>query len=153
MSFAHLASGGAGSGMRWPYTRPHHLLPEMRDNLLGLARFAAAVDWTNFDSRNISEQVKVSDEHVIKAACADEQTAIIWLLRNRKTTASLEGLEVEVDGVLNDGAYMVDLWETYQGCEYARLVVMVHDGKLKFTVRLNGLALGDIAIHVRAITH
>ena len=52
MSWAHLIAGGAGSGMRWPYTDPHWILPEFRDNLLGLARYASTVDWAHFTSHN-----------------------------------------------------------------------------------------------------
>src|SRR5207253_731329 len=58
MSWAHLAAGGAGSGMRWPYTDPHYLVPEMRDNLLGMARFATQIDWTTFASSNLTGRMR-----------------------------------------------------------------------------------------------
>ena len=39
IQWAHLASGGAGGGMRWPNRRPHVLTPGMREAQAGLSRF------------------------------------------------------------------------------------------------------------------
>lgn len=45
-SWSHLASGGAGSGFRWPYRGPHHLTDAMLGHLKVMRRFSDAVDWT-----------------------------------------------------------------------------------------------------------
>ncbi len=42
MQWAHLASGGAGGGMRWPYRHPHRLTPGMHAAQRALARLPAA---------------------------------------------------------------------------------------------------------------
>jgi len=46
VTWAHLASGGAGSGFRWPYRHPHHLTEGMLLHLKHLSTFVAGVDWT-----------------------------------------------------------------------------------------------------------
>ncbi len=46
--WAHLASGGAGSGLRWPYRTPHRITDGMLDHLRRMRAFADAVDWTRF---------------------------------------------------------------------------------------------------------
>lgn len=44
-SWSHLASGGAGSGLRWPYRGPHHLSDGMLAHLKAMRRFCDSVDW------------------------------------------------------------------------------------------------------------
>jgi mannan endo-1,4-beta-mannosidase len=153
MSFAHLAAGGAGSGMRWPYSKPHYLLPPLRQNLLALARFAANVDWASFDSRNVTRRLHLSDKTIIKAGCADAQQAVLWLLQGENSSNGLDGLQVDLNGVLKDGAYVVELWETYQGCEFSRLLVMVRGSKLRFTLHLDQMPLKDVAIYMRPVAN
>ncbi len=48
MQWAHLASGGAGGGMRWPYRHPHSLTPGMRMSQKSLAGFCAISKLENF---------------------------------------------------------------------------------------------------------
>lgn len=45
MIWAHLASGAAGSGFRWPYRNPHHLTEGMLASLKSMSQFAAHVPW------------------------------------------------------------------------------------------------------------
>ncbi|HWD39384.1 MAG TPA: hypothetical protein VG944_11075 [Fimbriimonas sp.] len=45
MIWAHLASGAAGSGFRWPYRRPHHLTEGMLAALRAMSTFAEDVPW------------------------------------------------------------------------------------------------------------
>lgn len=151
MSWAHLASGGASTGMRWPYTRPHSILPEMRDNLLAIARFSATIDWATFDSHNISENIRLGKPGIIKTGCTDGQTAIAWLLvdkRVRKSTA-LNSIAVRMHNIVKDGDYEVEVWETYEGEIVSRFAVTVTDGKLSFT--LPELDLRDAAVVVRSV--
>jgi mannan endo-1,4-beta-mannosidase len=136
MSWAHLASCGAGSGMRWPYTNPHVILPELRDNLLALARFASTFDWANFASENMSQRTLVSDRLILRAGCADGRTGMVWLLADRRNddTVVIPGVEVTVRDVFEDGDYALEYWDTYTGdilvAEFAQAV----DGVLAFTV-------------------
>ena len=57
MAWAHLASGGAGGGMRWPNRHPHTLTPGMRQAQGVMADFARLIDWPSFASRNVSPEV------------------------------------------------------------------------------------------------
>jgi mannan endo-1,4-beta-mannosidase len=150
MSFAHLASGGAGSGMRWPYSNPHYLLPGLRDNLFALARFAASIDWVRFSSRNISHWMSVHDECVLPFGCGDANRLVLWFLRDSRRNAQpiLSGITVIVRDVLLDGQYRVDFWETWGGYRYASLEVAVSDGLLNFTLITPVTPTQDIAVSV-----
>lgn len=150
MSFAHLASGGAGSGMRWPYSSPHHLLPGLRDNLLALARFAASIDWSRFSSRDISNWISVTDENMLTFGCGDEHRLILWFLcdARRGSKHCMDKTEVTVRDVLLDGRYRVDLWETCDGYRYASLEVVVVDSVLSFTLTAEAQSSRDVAVSV-----
>ncbi len=108
IQWAHLASGGAGGGMRWPNRHPHALTPGMRDAQAALARVAARVDWLAFRRRCLNDEVVVrgadgralalvtSRPHTPAAhppvvpvdgreaaafACGDDRQAVVFLLR------------------------------------------------------------------------
>jgi hypothetical protein len=80
-AWAHLASGGAGGGMRWPNRHPHVLTPGMREAQRTMAVFMPLIDWTTFQRSNWNEAVEVKGHHVF--ACGDERQAVVWLLRKR----------------------------------------------------------------------
>jgi mannan endo-1,4-beta-mannosidase len=152
MSWAHLAAGGAGSGMRWPYSTPHWLLPELRDNLLGLARFASTIDWAHFPSENITNKVLVDRQHILKAACSDGHTAIVWLLRDTQQDATvvLPGAQVTIRGVLEDSGYNVEFWETYGGNPLQTVAAQSQDGSLTVTIPDLGVDLKDVVLLIRS---
>ena len=79
IQWAHLASGGAGGGMRWPNRDPHTLTPGMRQAQAVLARFLPLINWTTFQRRPVD--VTVDDPAVAVFACGDEQQMVVWLLR------------------------------------------------------------------------
>ncbi len=79
IQWAHLASGGAGGGMRWPNRDPHTLTPGMRKAQAALARFLPLVNWTTFQRRSVD--VTVDDPDVAVFACGDERQMVVWLLR------------------------------------------------------------------------
>ena len=81
MAWAHLASGGAGGGMRWPNRHPHVLTPGMRDAQRTMAAFMPLVDWTRLQRRNWNDEVEAKGCHVF--ACGDKRQAVVWLLRQR----------------------------------------------------------------------
>lgn len=80
LMWAHLATGGAGSGMRWPARHPHVITSGMRQSLLHLAAFTGLLEWRHFSPRPLEPSVSASGE-VHAFACADERQAIVWLLR------------------------------------------------------------------------
>jgi mannan endo-1,4-beta-mannosidase len=152
ISWAHLASGAAGSGMRWPYTRPHWLLPEMRDNLAAIARFAACVDWAHFAAEFITPRISLDRLGVIATGCADDRTGILWLLRDTRlvTVPPLAGLTVDLADTFADGFYQVQVWDTVRGCVLAVCEAVVSGGLFRFTLPPLDLALKDVAILIRA---
>ncbi len=81
MQWAHLASGGAGGGMRWPNRHPHVLTAGMRAAQAAMSRFLPLIDWTRFRRTNLNDEVAVSDPRVAAVACGDADQAIVWLLR------------------------------------------------------------------------
>jgi mannan endo-1,4-beta-mannosidase len=151
MSWAHLSACGAGSGMRWPYTNPHWILPELRDNLLALARFAATVDWASFSSDNVSLDVRANTRSVIDSACSDGETAIVWLLvdSRRDESASLGGVSVELTDVLADGAYTVEYWDTASGSVIESVAATVEGGALTLDLPDAVADLPDVALLIQ----
>ena len=81
IQWAHLASGGAGGGMRWPNRHPHVLTPGMRRAQAALGRFLPLIDWTRFRRTNLNDAVRVDRPGVAAFACGDGDQAIVWLLR------------------------------------------------------------------------
>ena len=59
MQWAHLASGGAGGGMRWPNRHPHTLTDGMRKAQLAMAAFMPQIDWLRFNRRNVTDELVV----------------------------------------------------------------------------------------------
>ncbi len=81
MQWAHLASGGAGGGMRWPNRTPHTLTPGMREAQRALAAFMPLIDWPTFRRRNINDELKTLTSGVASFGCTDGEQAVVWLLR------------------------------------------------------------------------
>jgi hypothetical protein len=138
MSWAHLASGGAGGGMRWPNRRPHTLTRGMRRAQRAMAGFVGLIDWAGFRRRNVSDAVEA--KHFHRFACADDTQALIWLLRRRATSpdgrvrADVEPVAplVTVPG-LAEGRYRVTGWDTTEGRVADELDADATAGALRFT--------------------
>ena len=94
MQWAHLASGGAGGGMRWPNRKPHTLTPGMREAQRGLAEFLPLIDWNRFDRRCWNERVRVAADRVEAFGCGDDHQALLWMVRQ----------DVRRDGTLDPDA-------------------------------------------------
>ncbi len=138
MSWAHLASGGVGGGMRWPNRRPHTLTRGMREAQRAMADFLPLIDWARFARRNISGGVRATHFH--RFACGDDAQALVWLLRRRalgpdgRVRADVEPIApvVTVPG-LAVGRYQIVGWDTTAGREVERLTADAADGRLRFT--------------------
>ncbi|HEY8382351.1 MAG TPA: hypothetical protein VIL09_09390 [Microvirga sp.] len=130
LQWAHLASGGAGGGMRWPNRTPHTLTRGMRKAQHALAGFLPLIDWSCFRRRCLNALVQVSDEAVSCFGCGDEAQAVVWLLRT--DTIGEGGMmhpgarplspSIGVPG-LSPGRYSVTVWNTLEGRAYATLQV------------------------------
>ena len=139
MQWAHLASGGAGGGMRWPNRHPHVLTPGMRLSQRSLSRFTAFIDWPRFQRRNLNAEASASGPTAI-FACGDAHQAIAWLLRTAPLSARgmvvpdphAERVEVLLPG-LDPGRYQVVAFDTLAG-SIARTFRIEHaGGALRFT--------------------
>jgi len=126
IQWAHLASGGAGGGMRWPNRHPHSLTPGMRAAQRALSAFLPLVDWTCFRRRNLSSELRVDGGALRAFACADDTQAVVWLLRTdhidrsgtlRRDAPALSA-RLGVPG-LAQGLYRVTAWDTSAGAPLA----------------------------------
>ncbi len=128
MSWAHLATGGAGSGMRWPFRNPHCLTPGMHSVQQGMARFVGGcgLDWLHFSPQPMGEALRVSRAGpleplpVIPFGCSDARQALIWLLRDKRAAqqgaedAALSSCDLFIPD-MQPGSYKIEFWETYAG--------------------------------------
>lgn len=130
MQWAHLASGGAGGGMRWPNRKPHSLTAGMRVAQRGMARFLPLIDWLRFDRVNVTEGIGVVDERgrpvgvrrVARFGCATRDQALVYLLRrdallkDGRLDRGARPLELRVAlPMLEPGRYTVAAWDTVRG--------------------------------------
>ena len=128
MQWAHLASGGAGGGMRWPNRKPHTLTDGMRKAQLVMSRFMPQIDWLHFDRRNISEELEVRVEgrvvtrKVARFGCASADQALLYLLRrdalgpDGRLDWRASGLAVSLSvPELTEGRARVCVWDTVRG--------------------------------------
>ncbi|HYP14174.1 MAG TPA: hypothetical protein VEQ63_09635, partial [Bryobacteraceae bacterium] len=112
IQWAHLASGGAGGGMRWPNRHPHSLTVGMRKAQRMMANFLPYLDWKHFARRTLTGKLEVSRPGVEAFGCSDGRQALLYLLRRDTLTAKgmLNGqaepvtVQVRLPG-LQPGAY------------------------------------------------
>jgi hypothetical protein len=153
MQWAHLASGGAGGGMRWPNRNPHRLTDGMRRAQRALADFTPLVDWLQFRRVNLNEEVRVSTDRVRPFACGDAHQAVVWLLRQDtitragtlETSAAPLSARIEVPG-LAPGQYRVMPWDTFEGVPGVASEAEAQGGKLSLDVPA---FVKDIALVIR----
>jgi mannan endo-1,4-beta-mannosidase len=160
MSWAHLATGGAGSGMRWPFRDPHTLSRGMHDVMLGMSRFIKAdpIRWLDFSPRPLDDALQVvshdtnggdADHHVLPFGCSDGTQALVWLLQDTRVAGS-EASDAPVDLLLpgmTAGEYVVEFWETYDGNRVGETRVYVENGNIRLPLPGFGR---DLAIAVGA---
>ena len=139
MQWAHLASGGAGGGMRWPNRRPHVLTHGMRRAQHAMARFLPLIDWPALRRVNLNQEVDLSDRRIAAFACGDRRQAIVWLMR--KDTIAGDGMllrgaasirvRLRVPG-LEPGAYRIMPWDTETGAAQALIRAEASQAGLAF---------------------
>lgn len=143
IQWAHLASGGAGGGMRWPNRHPHILTTGMRRAQHALSAFLPVIDWTAFRRRNLNEEIQVSHPAIAPFGCADDSQAVIWLLRTdiispngtMWTTAPPVVTEISIPG-MTPGQYTVASFDTSSGkvtrrCQLSTEQHVLHIGDLE----------------------
>ncbi len=154
IQWAHLASGGAGGGMRWPNRHPHCLTPGMHAAQASLAAFCEGIDWKRFWSVNVSDRLAVDRIGVVPFGCASDAQAVVWLLRDDRIGADgrLDRAAAPVEAAitipgLSAGAYRVAPWNTKRGTPEAAFIQEAAAGEL--TVRVN--LRTDLALAVRRL--
>jgi mannan endo-1,4-beta-mannosidase len=138
IAWAHLASGAAGGGMRWPNRHPHVLTPGMRRAQRAMADFLPLLNWTEFRRRNLNAEITAEGFHAF--GCGDAQQALVWLLRRDqlaadgrvRTDVSARSTMVRVPG-LAEGTYQVTGWNTSDGRALDQHVASARNGALEFT--------------------
>ncbi len=154
MAWAHLASGGAGGGMRWPNRHPHTLTPSMRHAQAVMGEFSNLIDWPNFASRNISDEIRAEPGVLLTYGCADADQAVVWVLRDRESLEGegnlpfrpmLHGASIELPA-MRPGTYRVTAIDTHNGHVLADTI---RDFSNPFRLELPAFR-HDLAIAVRA---
>jgi len=138
IAWAHLASGGAGGGMRWPNRHPHVLTAGMRRAQRAMADFLPLVEWAQFERRNLNEEITAEGFHPF--GCGDAQQAVVWLLRKEhlaadgrlRTDGAPLSTHIRVPG-LAAGAYRITGWDTQAGRPVEEHVASAENGALAFT--------------------
>ncbi len=91
MIWAHFASGGSGSGLRWLHRA--NLCDGFLNNYKALQDLAQYIDWTNFISSNYSDYISASnyDENQLHVmSCSDGNQAIVWLLKDSSVSQPIQ---------------------------------------------------------------
>ncbi|TNC50857.1 hypothetical protein FHG66_07770 [Rubellimicrobium rubrum] len=157
IQWAHLASGGAGGGMRWPNRSPHILTPGMRRSQQSLAAFMPLVDWADFRRTNRNHELRVLSPSFRGFACADGRQAVLWFLRvdrlvnrSRMVDPDAPALSVvaELPG-MDEGRYSVTAWSTRDARIEAEWEATSRDGLLKLETPPT---VTDVALAVRPAT-
>jgi mannan endo-1,4-beta-mannosidase len=152
VQWAHLASGAAGGGMRWPNRRPHVLTPGMHAAQRALVSYLPLVDWPEFDRRNLNEEIRVSPAAYAVFGCGDQYQVAIWIVRREPlasdgTVARVQTpdrVTLRVPGLIS-GTYQVTTFNTEAGMVEARFDAATLDGALQFDVPL----FRDLALAIR----
>jgi mannan endo-1,4-beta-mannosidase len=154
IQWAHLASGGAGGGMRWPNRHPHVLTPGMRRAQAALSRFLPLIDWTSFDRRCWNDALELSAKGFAAFGCGDESQAVLWLLR---TDATGRDGRIKADArprdvmlicpASGDGPRRISFFDTVSGAVIGSTTAHAMAGKIAIPVKR---VTADVAIAVRA---
>lgn len=141
--WAHLASGGAGGGMRWPYRHPHVLLPAMHEAQSVLAAFLPLIDWGSFRRAPLGDRLKVHGLAGLACGCGDNRQAVVCLMADEAhaTTAN----PVEITG-LDPGCYSVSQINTVTGAREQSVAQTRQDGTLVLLVVGGG---HDVALAIK----
>ena len=136
IAWAHLASGGAGGGMRWPNRHPHVLTPGMRRAQKAMNDFLPLIDWQCFRRRNLNEEARAPGCHTF--ACADDRQGVVWLLRSRCLAADgtmrrdLPTRPVTLHLPFKPAKALVTEWDTQSGTIFRRSEAQTRNGILRY---------------------
>jgi mannan endo-1,4-beta-mannosidase len=151
VQWAHLASGGAGGGMRWPNRRPHTLTSGMHAAQHALSGFLPLVQWCRFKRRTLNDELGAHAGFAL-FGCGDADQAVLWLLRRGPLTKSgtvgrrpaARVVNLRVPG-LTPGIYRIVTWNTERGQIEEQFTEESLDDGLRLQVRV----FRDLAVAIR----
>ena len=135
MSWAHLASGGVGGGMRWPNRSPHVLTTGMRQAQRAMSGFMPLIDWQRFRRKPL--RARAPGFHAI--ACGDADQALVWLVRRggRRADGMVDPDQVraaqQVTVAMTPGDYRITAWNTLNGVQVGQGTARADAAGLTFT--------------------
>ena len=121
MIWAYLASGEAGSGLRWPGQAlpDHELTDTMRNYQLAMKHFidAGNIDFSGFQAVPIGQDMTLENTSlpVVKTGISDGRQGIVFLVNDARKQAngSVSGARLRVPDLVPGGVYSFDFWNTY----------------------------------------
>lgn len=125
--WAHIAAGGVGGGMRWPYRHPHVLLPAMHDAQAILADFLLLIDWLRFDRQPLGNRLTVHDFNGLACGCGNGDQAIVALFASESDSGAARHIDI---AGLAPGCYDVTQVNIVTGMREASRVHTQQDGTL-----------------------
>ncbi|WP_144033602.1 hypothetical protein [Sphingomonas guangdongensis] len=134
LSWAHLASGGVGGGMRWPNRHPHVLTAGMRQAQRAMTGFLPLIDWPRFRRRTIDARARGFHGF----ACADDRQALVWLLRRGRRLSdgrvdqAIVTDRTDVSLPMPTGRYRITPWDTITGRAAPASDAEATNGALRF---------------------
>lgn len=155
MTWAHLACGGAGSGMRWPARHPHELTEGMKSGLGSMAAFTRLIAWRHFAPREAAGDIRIQAKNALAFGISDGLQAVLYLLRGKplrnapgllKSCESTEPFPMSLRN-MTPGPYAITLWNTREGCAEGQLTAAANEnGVLQWTLPCLG---NDLALAIR----
>jgi mannan endo-1,4-beta-mannosidase len=155
MQWAHLASGGAGGGMRWPYRHPHTLTRGMQRAQQSMTAFCKLVDWTCFNRRNLAKLIKINSKNIQVFACGNSKQVIMWLLQTGisndwgMSDTGAAPVDILLQVPVEEGSYQIIFWHTQEHSVYQTYISHTDaKGRLMLSIRS---FLPDIAVLIKKI--
>lgn len=121
MIWSYLASGEAGTGLRWPGSvmEDHELTDRMRDYQLALHNFIEAgnFDFRGFSPMQIGQYMTVenSGAPVIKTGITDGRQGILFLVNDerQRMNGPVAGARLTVPKLQPNGVFNFEFWDSY----------------------------------------
>jgi hypothetical protein len=157
LMWAHLCSGGAGGGLRWPARHPHVLTEGMKRGIGNLAKFAREIDWRQFTPREARARFRLdgaSRREMHLFAAGDDRQVVAFLLRRpprghrgpSPRMQPLAGMSVSING-LQGGDFETISYDPICGQVLSRQILRSH--RRRIVVNLPDWE-HEIAIAIRA---
>jgi hypothetical protein len=127
MIWAYLASGEAGSGLRWPGKQldSSRLSDQMRNYQLAMKHFidAGNFHFSGFQPVQIGQDLETSGTSapIVKTGITDGRQGIVFLLNDerKQTNGTISGASLTVPKLWPGGVFNFEFWDTYDATKTA----------------------------------